>query len=165
MGWNKRRGNTAEIISMTGGLDNIFLWHQLQTVSDLYHRGFSELFGLLIPSTLLGCTTQHMVLRLTGLELEFIIVVMGPQVDQSLADLDSAWLLGLFEIMDPAGHGSRLWIWFIVTSVSNLWSKCRFNSCPNRFFTRWVITTQEGDISASYKDVYSFSQLTYISLA
>lgn len=80
MGWSKRRGKIAEISSMTRGLDNNFFWHQLQTISDPYHRDFSELFGLLIPSTLLGCTTQHMVLRLTGLEPEFITVVMGLQV-------------------------------------------------------------------------------------
>lgn len=35
MGWSKRRGEIAEITSVTGGLDQSFLWHQLQTVADL----------------------------------------------------------------------------------------------------------------------------------
>lgn len=82
---------------------------------------------------------QHMARRLPGLEPAFIIMVMGLQVDQSLADLDSAWLLGLLETVPPAGHGSRLWIWFMVVSVFNLWSKPRLLNTD--FFIWWITTT------------------------
>ena len=32
----------ADIVLMTGGLDSSFLWHQLQTVSDLILTGASQ---------------------------------------------------------------------------------------------------------------------------
>lgn len=44
LGWSRRRGQIAEIISMTGGLDNGFLWHQPQTVTAVLLTGASRGF-------------------------------------------------------------------------------------------------------------------------